>query len=293
MPRFQGPDGRVGGAVVDVKIMGPDPQRMTGATMVEQTGTIMGMTEEEMGRLANSILVLVLHRKDEGVSGGIMAANGVWARHGMSSGPIEDRFGGHIDVTRAGMVKAFLDYCRDRPEVDKLVMIDSDEDVPWDAPYRLAAWDRPIVSGVVCSYSEGRGIWACFTLKDQYNVARFPSFNFTNKIPGKGLVEAHSVGTGLVCVKKKVYEDIIAAGEIPYLIPDDIRRQAFEIGTLKYGEDTWFCDQARKLGYKSYVDCSVRAVHYKTIPISWPLSHIDYNMDPREWRVDSRDYHHG
>lgn len=277
---------------MSIKIMGPAPVRSTAAN-IEPVGSIMGMAEDEFSELAGSILIMVPHRPSEGISGGITQDVGLWARHGVSFAPVEDQFGGHIDITRAAMAKTFMSYCNDNPKIRFLVQIDSDELVPWDAPYRLAAWDRPIVSGVVCSYSEGRGIWACFTKKDDYGVARFPSFNYTSKIPGKGLVDAHSVGGGLVCVRKDVFEDFAAAGEIPYLIPDKIRREAVDVGTLKFGEDTWFCEQARELGHKCYVDMSVRATHIKSINLSWPMSHVDYNMDPREWKVDSRDYHHG
>ncbi|MDH3307415.1 MAG: hypothetical protein OEO77_07875 [Acidimicrobiia bacterium] len=277
---------------MSVKFMGPDPGRAVSA-VVEEVGAIMGMSEDEFAALAQSICIMVPHRPSGGISGGIAQANGLWARHGVSFAPVEDEFRGHIDIMRASMCRAFLQYCYDRPECKFMVMMDSDELVPWDAPYRLAAWDLPIVSGVVCSISEGRGIWACFTVKDKYGVARFPSFNYTNKLPGKGLVDAHSVGGGLVCIRKDVIQDLYDAGEIPFLIPDKVRREACEVGTLKFGEDTWFCEQARKIGHKCYVDMAVHAVHIKSTNISWPRSHVDYNMDPEDFEVDGREHHHG
>lgn len=277
---------------MDFKVIGPDPGSSS-ATKIETVGPIMGMNEEQFITLARSVIVMIPHRRGTGITAGLAQNIGYWSRFSTAVCTIEDDFGGFVEMTRAGMVRTFLQYCRDRPEVEYCVMIDADENVPWDAPYRLAAWQIPVVSGVICSFTEGRGIFACFTMKDEYGVARFPSWNFTGKMPGKGLVKAHSAGTGLLCVKKAVFEKILASGETPFAIPEEQRRHCLETGVLKWGEDISFCRQCERHGFDINVDLSVRGVHYKTLAIQWPMDSIDYDLDPETWQVDSREFHVG
>lgn len=275
-----------------MKVIGPS----AGQTSAAQTLTvepIHGMAEEEFAALTQSVMIAIPHRPSEGLNANLAQCIGFWSRYGTPVATIEDQFGGFIELTRAGIVKAFLDYCRDRPNVDKLVMIDSDENVPWDAPYKLAAWDKPVVSGVVCTTNPRRGVFACFTVKDQYGVARFPSVNFSKSLPARGLLEVNSVGTGLVCIKRVVFETIRESGETPFIIPEEVRRQSIESGTLKWGEDISFCRQCEKHGFGRFVDLSVHAEHYKTLAIRWPKNAIDFESDAADWRVDSRDYVHG
>jgi hypothetical protein len=278
---------------LEAKIIGPDAETAKSAVRRESVMPILGMSEEEFVKLARKILVMIPHRRSEGINAGLAQAIGFWSRFGTATATVEDDFGGFVEMHRAGMVRTFLDYAGDRTEIEYCVLIDSDESVPWDAPYRLAAWDQPVVSGVICSYSEARGIFACFTVKDEYNVARFPSWNITKKMPGRGLIEAHSVGTGLLCIKKHVFETIIASGDTPFVIPEEQRRHCIETGVMKWGEDISFSRQCEARGFKRYVDLSVRGIHMKTIAIQWPSSHIDHDVDPREWKVDTKDYLHG
>ena len=273
-------------------IIGPntDTPSATERTIV---GPVLGMSIEEMQQLASTSLVTIPHRSSEGPNVGLMYNAGHWARFGMAYAGFEDQFGGFVELTRAGICRHFLDYARDRASIDKLVMIDADENVPWDAPFRLAAWDLPVVSGIICNYSPARGAYACVTFKDKYGVARFPSQTHTRKIPGRGIKEANSVGTGLICIKKNVLETIMSGGDHPFRIPEDVRDSCFEVGTLKQGEDIAFSHQCEKYGFKRYVDFAVRGEHYKTLPIGWPKDGIDYEVDAADWTVDERDFLHG
>jgi len=277
---------------MNAKVIGPEPQKSS-AQEVEAVGPIMGMPEAEFAELAGSVLVMIPHRRGLAVTANLAQNIGYWSRFSTPVATVEDEFGGFVEMTRSGLVRTFLDYCRDNQKIKKLLMVDADQSIPWDAPYRLAAWDLPVVSGIICSYTESRGIFACFTMKDEYGVARFPSFNFTGKIPGKGLVKIHSAGTGLLCIDKAVLEAILESGDIPFVIPEEKRRQCFDTGVLKWGEDISFCRQCEKLGFDIYVDFGVRGIHHKTISLQWPKSHIDYNLDSREWKVDGRDFYHG
>lgn len=253
----------------------------------------MGMTEAEFQALVDSTLIMIPHRSYEGINAGLAQALGAWARFGGTVATVVDNFGGFIEITRAGMVRTFLEYCANHPLIDNLVMIDADQNVPWDAPYRLAAWEQPVVSGVVCSFNETRGVFACFTAKDEFGVPRFPSFNFTKTLPGRGLLKVHECGTGLICIKKHVLETMLSKNIAPFYIPEEVRRAAANTGLLAWGEDIAFCRQCDELGFDRHVDFFVRAAHFKTMPITWPRAALDFDTDPQEWRVSSKDYRHG
>lgn len=275
------------------QVMGPQSDIETGAQTVTQFGPTMGMSEDEFLGLVASTLIMIPHRTTDGISAGLAQSMGAWARFGATVATIVDEFGGFIEITRSNMVRTFLEYCASHPQIDKLVMIDNDENIPWDAPYRLAQWDLPVVSGVVCNYNETRGVFACFTVKDEHGVARFPSYNFTKTMPGKGLIKVHSVGTGLICIKKVVFEKIYDSGQYPFYIPEATRLNAAQTGLLAWGEDIAFSRQCEDLGFDRHVDLSIQAVHYKIMPVSWPKGALDWDIDPQDWKVSPRDYRHG
>jgi hypothetical protein len=277
---------------MQAKIVGPTANTSS-AVATENVRPILGMTAEEMSALASTIAVFIPHRATENPHSGLFINAGFWGMQGLSYAPLQDNFAGFVEVTRSNIARFFLDYAKDRPSIDKLVMIDADQNVQWDAPYRLAAWDLPVVAGIVCSYTEAMGPWACVQFKDKYGVARFPSYMKTKTIPGRGIKEAHSVGTGLIFIKKQVLEAIFDSGDYPFRIESKVRDSCFETGTLKQGEDIAFSRQCEKLGFKRYVDFSVHAVHYKYLGIQWPKDGIDHNLNPSDWEVNDRDYHHG
>ena len=271
-------------------VVGPMAHEVQSADRIELVQPFLGMSEEEFRKLATSVMALVIHRTYEGINGKTTDAMGLWAKCDTPVARLEDPFSGFIEVTRAGMARTFLQYVKDRPQVEYLCMMDSDEAVPWDAPYKLAQWGKDIVSGVVCSNSERKGgIFACFTVKDKYGISRFPSVTNTKFMPTKGLIEAEHAGTGLLCVHKRVFEAIAASGDYPFFIPEEVRRHSAATGSLKLGEDMAFSEQARRLGFKTYVDLSVRAPHYKVQAIQWFPKYLDDSLDCRDWQVSTED----
>lgn len=274
------------------KIQGPEPESVT-ADKVEVARPLFGMDEAEFARLANSICVAIPHRKDEGLNPELAVNIGYWARMGTAVMTIPDEFGGFIEFTRAGIVRTFMEYTVDRPDVEYLVMIDNDESMDWEAPLRLAQWGKEIVSGVVPNASPKRGVYACFMVKDEFGVARFPSLKKSGKLPARGLIEAHSVGTGLLCVHRRVFETLRENKVQPFRLDESDREHCFSTGTMRMGEDTMFSRQCRDAGFKLWVDLSVRATHFKNAGIIWPPEGLDHEIDPREWKVSPLDYSHG
>lgn len=262
------------------------------STLSEKIDPATGLSGDDLEELLSSVLVVVPYRGSENIDANLENKISFWRGAGLAVEKTEDQFGGFIKVTRGSICKKFLDLCGQYPKLDKLVMIDSDEDVSPESVARLAQWDLPVVSGVVCSPNSKRGLFANFTVKDKYGVPRFPSLRHTKKLPSRGLLKVHSVGSGFICIKKNVIETIFAEGDIPFFLPDEIERKAVTTGVMQFGEDTWFCKQCGKYGFDIHVDFSVHAVHYKRVGICWPSTGLDPEMKVGDFQVDVKDYLH-
>ena len=147
-----------------------------------------------------------------------------------------------------------------------------------------------ICSGVVCGYNAERGIFACFTAKDENGIPRFPSFRDTKLLPAEGLIEAEQVGTGLICIRRDVLETLRENDEEPFMIEEDIRKESIRTGNLRKSEDIVFSERAAKYGFGRYVDLSIHATHYKYVPIGWPADCIDDSIRAIDWKPSAFDY---
>ena len=277
------------------------------------------MTEEEFQQLCASVLVLIPYRFPEGPSAELFHCNGIWGRLNTPVSSIRDPHGGFIEVLRGGMLRAFKDYADKRPHIKYVVMIDSDEAPEWDAPYRLAYWDfmreraafppgtpqetiddisrngAPVMSGVVCAYNAHRGIYACFTSWEPDGKVAFPSFTGTKVLPAYGLQQAYQVGTGLICIRKDVVDSFdcwdkdyrdVPDENVPFLMPHELRKKGVLTGDLFKGEDIIFSEQADARGFRRYVDLSVHATHFKTLPLSWPRDSILPDLTVSDWVIN-------
>lgn len=278
------------GDYATTRIQAPDPGSDERATQVDTLMPIAGLSDQEFQELAESVLVCIPHRSDEGIAAGICTHFGMWGRLGLRVATVRDPHGGFIECTRGGMVQLFLEHAWQHPKVKYLVMIDNDESILWDAPLRLAQHGKAIVSGVVCGYSPERGIFACFTVKDENGIARFPSFRDTRTLPGEGLIRAEQVGTGLICIRRDVLETIREHGEEPFFIPEEIRKESVAKGNLTKSEDVCFSERCRRYGFDVWVDLSVHASHRKAISIGWPADAIDHSIDAIDWKPSPFDY---
>jgi len=265
----------------------------TSSSAEAKVDPVSGLSGDELGNLLKSVLIVIPYRGSEGVDPGLENKVSYWRGCGIAVEKAEDQFGGFIELQRAIICRNFLTSCRDEEaRLDKLIMIDSDEDVAPEAPIRLAMWDLPVVSGVVASPNSKRGITANFTVKDKYGVPRFPSVRHTKMLPTKGLLKVHSTGAGLLCIKKQVLETIFASGDIPFYLDEELRREAVKTGVLKLGEDTKFSQQCAKHGFDRYVDLSVHAVHYKRVGVCWPTTGLDPDAKVEDFQVDTKDFLH-
>lgn len=249
----------------------------------------LGMTNDEMKALSRQILVAIPYRAREGVGAGICIHYGLWGPLGTKIFHVVDPHGGFIEIVRCGIVRSFLESCKRFPELRYLVMIDNDQKVDVDCLMRLARHDLPVVSGIVCSASETKGIFACITVKTPSGAAYFPTLKATGIMPAEGLVEVHQAGTGLICIRRDVLETLQEMGELPFYIPEHVRRNAAHTGDLHKSEDISFADVCEKYGIKRYADLSVHAIHFKQLALMWPTENIDPNLSVEDWIVKPHD----
>lgn len=257
---------------------------------IQAEDQIYGMPFEELQKLVRKILVVIIHRQNEGIHHDLVSAVGMWARLGMAVSMIRDPHGGFVEITRASIVNTFLEYRERNPNIEYVVMIDADEAIDPSAPLLLARWDKPVVSGIICGYNSKHGIFACFTAEDENGMPRFPCAANGTKLPAEGLVKAYQVGTGLLCVRYDVFETMRSKGMEPFALDDWTRKNSFAEGVLKKGEDICFSERCEELGFERFVDTAVHGGHQKVIQIAWPQSQIDEKVSPDEFVTNRKDY---
>jgi hypothetical protein len=238
--------------------------------------------------LIRSILVII-------PNGGVVCSEMIntiwhWGSIGLSVAGVLDEQKGFVEITRGKCEREFLKWSDANPDCKYLVFVDSDEHVPVDSPLKLALWGLPIVSGVICGYSGERGVFACFEDYDTNGVPRFPTYTMTKTLPSRGLKRVHIAGTGLMCIRRDVFETILDKGGLPFMIPSELRNDSYRQGAILQGEDASFCAKAAALGFGTYVDFAVRGAHYKPLRIGWPESGLDDDLHPDDWHPTAMDY---
>jgi len=144
------------------------------------------------------------------------------------------------------IVKDFLES-----DADYLLTIDSDT-VPTSNPLKMIEYDKDIVGGVYPAWKETSYVWLAVRRGDDGEFQQLP------KKDREGLVEVDGLGAGCMLIKRKVLEAI----KTPFL--DKINE---EIGNRALGHDLYFCERAKKAGFKVYADWGTMCDHYKEIPL--------------------------
>lgn len=234
------------------------------------------------------IMVQCLYRPNEAIHPHLIASSYDWVGRGIRWQRIMDPFGGWVHISRNYMSQIFLK----RKECKYLLMLDSDEAVPWWIPYHMASvmqeQDLKVLSGVVCGFTAERGLFACVAVKGPDGRARFPSVKETRTIPAAGVQEVHNAGTGCLMVRRDLMEALWmryhkdqSFGQ-PFGIPEKEQNLAAMQGALPRGEDVCFTDRVRELGEKVYVDWACKIGHQKPFLLAWPGQSI-YPGDPQKW----------
>ena len=236
----------------------------------------------------SEVLVQCLYRPQEMIHPQIISSSYNWVDQGMGWQRVMDPFGGWVHISRNWMTQMFLK----RKEFKYLLMIDSDEAVPWYIPFHMAeAMDREdlqVLSGVVCGFTLERGLFACVAVKGPDGKARFPSVRDTRSIPREGIQEVHNAGTGCIMMRRDLIEAMWlrytkdkSFGQ-PFGIPEAEQNLAALQGALPRGEDVCFTDRVREMGSTVYVDWACKIGHQKPFMLVWPDNKV-VSISPDKW----------
>ncbi len=173
----------------------------------------------------------------------------------------------YISKARNEMALNFL-------ESDAHVFLQIDNDIlftPADVQ-RLVSHLQPIVGGFYFKKNLGKRVAVCERLPDQGG----PGAN--------GLIELKYVGAGFLAVRRGVFERMIEAyhhDDWFWYEDEGTGRKYWDFfptmvhpGLHRWlGEDWYFCERARELGYKVYGDSEVRLPHLGmvTYPVDQPI----------------------
>lgn len=116
-----------------------------------------------------------------------------------------------------------------------ILFLDDDMMFPPDTLNRLLEWGEPIVAA------------NCVTREYPAKpTATRDELRIYTDHGQEGLEEVHSIGTAVMLIEAKVFDDI----KMPYFA---FAKHPFKPNRSR-GEDVWFCKQARSAGYKIYID---------------------------------------
>lgn len=181
----------------------------------------------------------------------------------LVSGLIQNQ-GPYIDDNRNKVVEIFL-----HSNSEWLLFIDTDVEVTLDHIYTLydiATFNNLYILGGIYFYGESHhslNIRPMIMQKDKNNIS-----SISYDIPlDKNYFEVDTVGTGSMIIHRSVFEKINNFG------PDNknywFRTYDENIGFI--GEDVYFCNLAKKFGYKVYATSKVMPNHYKTVIFNYEI----------------------
>jgi hypothetical protein len=161
-----------------------------------------------------------------------------------------------IEMQRNNQVKNFLA----ETDCTHLFLLDSDCVPPDLCIERLLDYDLDIVTSVAPALIGGTQVFTAALGADTYEDGS-PKFNFPGVSEERchGLKEIDGCGATGVLIKRHVLETIP---------PPWFKMQYKDDGCSMYlGEDYWFCDNAKKYGFKLWADFDLRQTHIKMIAL--------------------------
>jgi len=166
-----------------------------------------------------------------------------------------DRTIGHpIYSNRNNIVKRFL-----KTDCDFLMMQD-DDIIPWHNPAEMVWMDKDVVGSPAKVRQDSQQMnWVAF-VEDKARNGYF-AIDMASAPTNADLVPVDIVGTGLICIKRKVIEAINEAypGVGAFTVEND------EDGVCKWGTDFAFCRRARALGFDVYTTPHRICEHMKEV----------------------------
>ena len=143
---------------------------------------------------------------------------------------------------------------------DKLMWIDSDIAFTPEDVIKLYKSDKDIISG-------------CYLLSSGEVVAYpkmlEPGFTINDLVDRNDTIQIEGAGFGFICVAQGVFEKMTR----PWFQQVMMEKKFEDSGEVwrfpLLGEDLSWCERARRLGYKIWLDTSVKVTHHKTMKLTW------------------------
>ena len=151
---------------------------------------------------------------------------------------------------RNNIVEHFL-----KSDCDYLITIDNDT-VPRKNPLDLVFHDKDIIG---LPYPQVKGNEIGWLVMDKEGD-RYRQVNLKNK---KGLIECDAVGSGCMLIARRVLEAVV----VPF-------ERKWVDGVPVKGHDFYFCDKAKKMGFKVFTHLDYVCSHYKTVDLLQVLEWI-------------------
>jgi GT2 family glycosyltransferase len=131
---------------------------------------------------------------------------------------------------------------------DYLFMVDDDMMAPPDLFYKLAAHDKDIVAALAFTRNPDHRpvIYETIEGYDSVTKSRYGMTRFVMNYPKNKLVECDAVGFGAVLIKTEVFK------KVP---------KPWFFGMAQTGEDITICMKARKVGFRVWMDTSLKLGH--------------------------------
>lgn len=141
---------------------------------------------------------------------------------------------------------------------DKILWIDSDIAFTGEDVIKLYESDKDIVTG---GYLFGDGSVAA------YKTFGKQGFNYQEVLKMDEVTEIEACGFGFVCVKQGVFEQLSRPWFQQVMGTVELDGKTIEFPIM--GEDMSWCKRVKDLGYKIYLDPSVKVTHHKTMKLTW------------------------
>lgn len=161
--------------------------------------------------------------------------------------------GGGITHNRNHLVDTFL-----KTDFEWFLFIDSDT-VPPVKVLDMTKNGKYVCSGIYHQFQHSNIVPVVYSDKNEaYGL-------YIDNKTKDDVVEVDAVGAGCLLIHRKVFEKM----ERPYF-----KFLYDENGYLKLGEDFYFCRQAKKAGFKIWVDRRICSRHFKTIDMKFLFSMV-------------------
>lgn len=165
----------------------------------------------------------------------------LWLSHALPRGS-DFLFGHRLTSSLAAKRNGFAEALLDDTRFEWLLFVDSDMHVPIDAFERLYAHNVDIVSG------------SCVRRSDPYDPTHEGARPSTTH---PGLLEVKWAGAACLLIRRHVFLKVSK----PWFAHP--REHGDGVG-----EDVFFCERARRHGFKIYVDPAVEVGHMTTLPVT-------------------------